>query len=65
MSHVPGDTNMSENLLVCVYYDPPAIIICIFYLPIHTILVAKFVVGLGKRVLHVMYTVCFKGKDRG
>ena len=47
-------------LLVCVYYDP-AIIIFMFYLPIHTMLVVKFVVGLGKRVLHFMYTVCLQG----
>ena len=48
-------------LLVCVYYDPPAIIIFMFYLPIHTLLVVKFVVALGKRVLHFMYTVCLQG----
>ena len=32
------------------YYDPPVIIIFMFYLPIHAMLVVKFVVGLGKRV---------------
>ena len=49
------------EILVCVYYDPPAIIIFMFYLPIHTMLVVKFVVGLGKTVLHFMYTVCLQG----
>ena len=46
------------------YYDPPAIIIFMFYSPIHTMLVVKFGVGLGERVLHFMYTV-FKGEDMG
>ena len=48
-------------LLVCVYYDPSAIITYMFYLPIHTMLVVKFIVGLGKRVLHFLYTVCLQG----
>ena len=48
-------------LLVCVYYDLLAIIIFMFYLPIHTMSVVKFVVVLGKRVLHFIYTVCLLG----
>ena len=46
------------------FYDPPAIIIFMFYLPIHTMLVVKFVMGLavwGKGFFHFMYTVCFQG----
>ena len=48
-------------LLVCVYYDPPVINILMLYLPIHTMLVLKLVVGLGKGLLHFMYTVCLQG----
>ena len=50
-------------LLVCIYNNPPAIYISMFYLPIHvhTMLVVNFVVGFGKRVLHFMYTFCLQG----
>ena len=41
------------------------IIIFMFYLPIHNILVVKFVVGLGERV-YTLYTLfVFKAEDRG
>ena len=39
--------------------------ICMFYLPIHSMLVVKFVVGLGKRVFTLYILFVFKGEDRG
>ena len=47
----------------CLYCGPPAIFIFMFYLPIHTMLVVKFVVGLGKRVLH-FYVHCLSSRLR-
>ena len=51
---------MYSVLLICFYDSSPVIYIFKFYLALHTVLVVKFVAGLGKRVSHFMFTVCHK-----
>ena len=57
--------NCNIQPLDILYHDPFVGKLSSYTVFAQYMLVVKFVVGLGKRVLHFMYTVCLQGWESG